>query len=163
LRGALVSVGQSVHVASPVRQSRETVQQAKELSARYATLFECVQASKLAGQKNVLAACALQEHISGRPPARYFWLNASVDGHCRFAVWSDNRLIVHPELAARADLVTQLGETFQEPDSGCSVPAGLDEPIQAALTLIRAADRILNFNLRVDGLAVVYPADRGAA
>jgi hypothetical protein len=150
-------------VSDRVRQSQEVVERAKELSARHATLVECFRASKVAGRQNLAAAWTLWEQISAGPAVRYFWLNASVDGECRSAVWSDNRLIVHPELAARADLLVQLGETFRAPDSDGSIPAGLDEPIQAALTLMRAADQILNFSLRVDGLAVVYPAATGAA
>lgn len=154
---------QSVDVSPHVRQSREAVQQAKELRARHTMLVECVRASNVAGRKNLAAAQTLWEQVLARPPARHFWLNAAVDGEARFAVWSDNRLIVHPELAARADLVIQLGETFQAPDSEGSVPAGLDEPIQAALTLMRAADHVLDFNLRVDGLTVIYPEKKELA
>jgi hypothetical protein len=157
-----VPVAQYLDLAAPVRQSREAVRWAKDLSARYSTLVESFRAFKLADRRNTAAVWTLKEQVSVRPQPRYFWLNASVNGQCRFAVWSDNGLIVHPELAARADVVIQLGETFEAPDSEGSVPAGLDEPMQAALTLMRAADQILNFNLRVDGLAVVYPADRGA-
>jgi hypothetical protein len=73
----------------------------------------------------------------------------------RLAIWRDHRLIVHPELAERAEMLVRLEETVDAPE-GSRIPAGFDEPVQAALTLIRAADRVLEFDLRFDELALSY-------
>jgi hypothetical protein len=86
-------------------------------------------------------------------------LSASLDGQQVFATWSDNRLIAHRELEDRARLLVGMGEAFRNPDAGPPVPAGLDQPVQAALTLIRAADQVLAFSLRVDELVMDYRAE----
>jgi hypothetical protein len=153
----------SVGASAVLTENRETVRRARELTARHAILVDCVRASAAAGRENRAVAWTMWERVSARRAAYLFWLSAYVDGVRRFAVWSDNGLLVHPELAARAALVIQLGETFEAAESACSVPAGLDEPIQAVLTLIRAADQVVEFNLRVDELTVAYRADKGAA
>lgn len=56
----------------------------------------------------------------------------------------------------------RLGETFEVPEMGF-VPAGLGSPLQAALTLMRAADEILQLQLRIDGLKVTYRTAPGDA
>jgi hypothetical protein len=142
-------------------RSRTAVARAKELNAHYAVLADCYRASKAAGRKNLAVAWSLWEQASTRRAAYLFWMSASVDGERHFAAWSENRLVVHPELEARAEVVVRLGETFEAPEWGCSVPAGFDEPIQAALTLMRAADEIHEFSLRVDDLVVAYRGDGG--
>jgi hypothetical protein len=94
---------------------------------------------------------------SSPPPLNYvFLLRADIGENSRLAIWRDQRLIVHPEFAERAEMLVRLGETFDAPVVGSQIPAGFDNPVQAALTLIRAADRILQFDLRLDELALSY-------
>jgi hypothetical protein len=85
-----------------------------------------------------------------------FYLKANIGGDSRLAIWRDHRLVVHPELAERGEILVRLGETFEAPEVGSRIPAGFDEPVQAALTLIRAADRVLEFDLRLDELVLSY-------
>jgi hypothetical protein len=83
-------------------------------------------------------------------------LRANIGEDSRLAIWRDHRLVVHPELAERAEMLVRLGDTFEAPEAGSQIPAGFDDPIQAALTLIRAADRVLEFDLRLDELVLRY-------
>jgi hypothetical protein len=63
---------------------------------------------------------------------------------------------VHPELAERAELIVRLGDTFDTSEVGTPMSAGFDDPVQAALTLIRAADRVLEFDLRLGEFVLSY-------
>jgi hypothetical protein len=85
-----------------------------------------------------------------------FYLRANIDDESRLAIWRDQRLLVHPQLAQRAEVLVRLGETFEVPELGSSVLAGFDDPLQAAITLMRAADRILDFDFRLDKVNLTY-------
>jgi hypothetical protein len=100
--------------------------------------------------------------VSTRRTVSMFWLRAVVEGKQHLAAWLHSKLIVHRDVAARAELLIQMGKVSPAPEPIGPVPAGLDEPIQAALTLMHASDRILEFSLRVDDLAVAYQAERSA-
>jgi hypothetical protein len=53
-------------------------------------------------------------------------------------------------------MLMRLGEIFDAPEVGSGIPAGFDDPVQAALTLTLAADRILEFDLLLNGLVGSY-------
>jgi hypothetical protein len=148
---------------STISQSREAVRWARELRARHPVLADRCRAAVIAA----LETCETSWGLRGDPsPPRIqcvFYLRASVDDELRLAIWRTNRLLCHPELRARAELVVRLGETFQVPELERSVKAGLEEPLPAALTLMRAADEILEFELRLNGLRVTYRAVAGEA
>jgi hypothetical protein len=85
-----------------------------------------------------------------------FYLRALVDGLPVLAVWRVATLAVHPALAERARILVELGEVFGAEERVTAVRAGLDTPLQAALTLLRAADEVLDFHMHLDELDVEY-------
>lgn len=67
-------------------------------------------------------------------------------------------LQVDPRLLERAKLLVALGEAFSMPGCERTVDAGLDDPLQAALTLVRAADRVIDFRLTLGGFRLSFSA-----
>lgn len=77
-----------------------------------------------------------------------------MDGRAVRANHQCGRLSADERLLDRAGLLASMGETFGEPCGG--LPAGLADPFQAALTLVRASDRVTRFSLELDGVSFVY-------
>jgi len=86
-----------------------------------------------------------------------FSLRSRIGATPTMAIWRDKRLIADPRLLERAQLLVALEERFTVSD-GVSVAAGLDEPLPAALTLIRAADEVLDFHFRLEDFEIAFRA-----
>lgn len=65
-------------------------------------------------------------------------LQRAATAHQRAALGHEVAYLVHSEAVA------------------CAVPAGLERPLQAALPLMRAADQVLDFYLRLDQAELAY-------
>jgi hypothetical protein len=140
----------------PVHQSRVTVRRTRELCALHERLLHRCATSIAVALDNCEVSCELGRGAVPVPFQCAFYLRARVADHKVLALWRRNQLIVHPRLAERARLVVDLGETFQVGENELSVSAGLGDPLRAALTLMRAADEILEFKYCRDGLDVNY-------
>jgi hypothetical protein len=150
------SAGVTVEFASPVRQSRQAVRRSSDLQAWHASLQRRCQVSILSALEKCETSLSLRDDRSP-PPLRYvFYLRANVGDDSRLAIWRDRRLLAHPELRARGEVLIDLGETFDSLEAGSPIAAGFDRPLQAALTLIRAADRVLEFDMRLDDINMNY-------
>jgi hypothetical protein len=139
-----------------VRQSRELARRTRELRARNEELFtRCANSIATA-----LDNCEVSFELGhGSLPSTFqctFLLRARVGDDRVLAVWRTNKLVIHPRLAERASLVIGLGERFKFNARRLSVAAGFESPLQAALTLMRAADEVLEFSFRADGLDFSY-------
>lgn len=84
---------------------------------------------------------------------RVFKLQAVLGDDVVTAVWQQGRLWADRHLLERAQLLTALDESFELPGNR-PLPAGLGEPLQAALTLMRAADRVLQLEVSLDVVGV---------
>jgi hypothetical protein len=141
--------------ASLVRQSRQTLRRSRRLSAWHASLSNRCQCSIATALERCETSFSLREAPGALQLHYVFYLRANIDDDPRLAIWRDQRLLVHPEWARRAEVLVGLGETFVAQD-GRSIAAGLDNPLQAALTLVRAADRVLEFDIRLDEINMAY-------
>ncbi len=142
-----------------IGQSRAAVKRAQQLSAWHSTILERCRTNVVTALEAVETSWSLWDDASAPPVHCRFYLRASVDGEPRLAIWRTNRLLVHPELEKRGRILITLGETFEAPELGSIVPAGFNDPLQAALTLIRAADRVFEFDLRLEELTIRYRAE----
>ena len=85
-----------------------------------------------------------------------FELVAYLSGTLVRASRRDGVMLADPALLERAKLLIAIGDSFAYPGSSVEVAAGLEDAIQAALTLVRAADRIIHFRLQLGGLTIGY-------
>lgn len=65
------------------------------------------------------------------------------------ATWRDGQLVADAALVRRADLLVGMGETFAAERGKLRVVAGLDEPLAAALTLIRSFDAVVRAKIEL--------------
>jgi len=77
-----------------------------------------------------------------------FTLEGLVDGEPVSARWANGTLQCDPPLRERALLLVDMGEEFVYPDSPRCLAATLDgRPVAVALTLIRACNRVVAFEV----------------
>jgi hypothetical protein len=148
----------TIDLAAPIKDSRETIQRSRDLRAWHSSLVGRCHRTVAGALEMCEVSFSLREGEDDAPlPLRYiFYIRGQVGDCARLAIWRDRQLLVHPELARRAELLVGSGEIFEAPELGAPILAGLDEPLQAALTLMRAADRILEFDIRLNELYLTY-------
>jgi hypothetical protein len=148
--------------AALIARCRASVSTARQLSLRHSSLTSHWQTNLqafldgLARFETNLQTCRLHDGSAPAPLTCVFWLRCRVNEAQAFAVWREARLLADPRLVDRARMLIDLNETFALADRDYVVAAGLDEPLQAALTLVRAADHVLDFRFSVDDLDVSF-------
>jgi hypothetical protein len=142
-----------------LEQVRETVRRSRALVRRCQTLLDTCEAAVT----RALEACETSRRNgsgSEAPPvACVFYLRGMIAGEPVLAIWRDAVLACHPLWEERAELLVRMGETFEVDGHPVQTPAGLDEPLQAALTLMRAADDVVELRLELDDFTISYPMD----
>jgi hypothetical protein len=146
----------TIGLDSPIRESRLAVRRSSELRAWHATLVKRHERSIATTLEACNVSFGLKQDQSQLSLRYVFYLRANIGENSRLALWRDHHLLVHPELAERAQMLVRLGDTFDAPEVGSRIVAGFEDPTRAALTLIRAADRVLEFDLRLDDLVLSY-------
>lgn len=108
-------------------------------------LGACFRAT-VAGERSIEAreaARRLRTEAAALGWPRTFLVVGVVDGLAVRAFWSRRHLVATPRLRRRAELLVAMGESFEvEAPAHPPVYAGLDEPIPALLTLMRACDQV---------------------
>lgn len=103
---------------------------------------------RLLAEANRLKAQAQQSCRASRPHRRYAHVVVVVDGHMAEAVVrTDGTVLADRVLLERARCVVAMGDTF---DDG-RIPATMGaDPLSSTLTLLRASDQVLRFDMAVD-------------
>ena len=145
--------------SSQVQRAEEAVRRARQLREWHLSVLERCRASVVAALEAGEVNWTLRRDTSQSPTGWRLFLRALVDGQPRLAIWPATRLLVHPELAKRAEVMIQLDRIFQSPEEAeCSARADREDPVQAALTLMRAADEILDLDLRLQRIGAPNPS-----
>jgi hypothetical protein len=85
----------------------------------------------------------LRSEAAGHGWPRTFLVVGTVEDMSVRAFWSRRRLVVSNPLRRRAEVLVAMGERFEvEGPDTAPVTAGLEDPVPALLTLMRACDRV---------------------
>ena len=88
--------------------------------------------------------------MSQYPEAPYFRIAGFLDRLPVSAEWKDGYLTADPELFEMAELLVAAGEEFSAHGTVDPVKAGLDDPLAAALTMIRSMEGITKADVILD-------------
>jgi hypothetical protein len=152
----------SLQNATPLRESQHAVRRSSDLRRWHLSLRTRCERSIASALETCDISFGLRDDPAPPSLTYVFYLRANIGDESRLAIWRGERLLIHPELAQRAEVLVRLGETFEVPELGSSVLAGFDEPLQAAITLMRAADRILEFDFRLEKVNLTYRTRSGS-